>query len=86
VAEQDAVCKSGTELRPRMRVHPFMDDDRTARRGLSVAMFEPPLAKSLRRRDDRHEADHADEDDRALNDAKSDMPIATLSWMRLAMR
>ena len=27
----------------------------------------------LAQRDDRHEADHADEYDRALNDAKSDM-------------
>ena len=48
--------------------------------------FEPPACEVLAQRDDRHEADHADEDDRALNDAKSDMPIATLSWMRLAMR
>jgi hypothetical protein len=61
-------------------------DDRTARRGLSVAMFEPPACEVLAQRDDRHEADHADQDDRALNDAKSDMPTATLSGMRLAMR
>jgi hypothetical protein len=57
---------------PRMGVHSWTATTGCPAR-LSAARSAPPLAKSLRSVTNRHEADHADDDDHTLNDAKSDM-------------
>jgi hypothetical protein len=78
VAEQDAVFEPGTELRPEDAC-PFMDGDDRLPGEAERGEVRAAACEVLAQRDDRHEADHADEDDHALNDAKATWPIATLS-------